>query len=555
VVLEGEGIARCHAVLTFADGRISLQDTSRGLGLRVNGRVASAAEVRSRDDVAIGPYLLKLRVLGSKIVAPEVPTEPEAPVPSEPVTPIVRQLATLPERPRAQVARPAPRPAPKAEPMALPIPPTPRRESDAPFGPPSLRVRIFWGTSLVAIHGFPFGRTVTTGPDESLDVPLYRFELPGERFELARSGAAGWTARVPKSLRAFRFEPGGWKAASGKACHDAVEVPLEMGKLVRIGDANFSLELRAEQIKRVPAAGFAEIRRSGAILPASTAFLMAAAMAVVIAFMPRYDGALPDFTPKDLPNGRIILIPPPPKVTVGNPGPKPRPPTIATPSPQPLTASPGPKTGLTKKGRDALDKVTSGSVVKQLLNAADKVHGGGKGNNGGFYTSPLIGRDPLIAAGSGFHMEGGWGAKTHGTGGMGNIGGPGGIGALPGSGTGHTGVKGAVVSGESNRMILKGPGVSIPRDVIAKIINSHLGEVRGCYERALIQDSGITGKLVLEWTIGGDGRVESIKVREQTLKNASVPNCVNDALRTWTFPAVGGRVIVNYPFMFNSLSF
>ena len=564
VVLEGESVARFHAIITFADGRVKLQEASRGATLKVNGCPAASAEIRSRDDVAIGPYVLKLRVLGNKIALPENPTEPElpipAPLPSAPTTP-----ARLPLAARPQVAKPISTQKPAvvtpvvaARAMTIPMPPpAPWRDSDAPFGRPILRVRVFWGNSLVAIHGFPFGHTVTTGPDETLDVPLYRFELPSERFELARSTSKGWTARVPRSVRAFRFEPGGWKVATGTATPDALEVPLDLGKIVRLGDAKFSIELRAEAIKRVPAAGFAEVRRSGAILPASAASLMAASAAVAFALMPKFDGAPPDFTAKSIPAAYIKLIPPPPKplVSTGTPT-RQRPgsretPEVTTPVPAPTRpVDKGPK----PPGIAVIDRIIKNSPAFQVL-IHDKMPGG-NGNKGNYLTSPLHGRNPLVMNGTGFNLDGGFGNNTHGPGGSGQGTGGIAIGALDGTGIGHDRVRGVIVGGSgTNRLYTRPQGPTIPRELIAKIINQHINEVRGCYERALLQEPGLSGKVLLEWTIDGQGHVEAIKVREQTIKSEKVPNCVNEALRTWAFPAVGGKVVVSYPFIFNSITF
>jgi hypothetical protein len=43
-------------------------------------------------------------------------------------------------------------------------------------------------------------------------------------------------------------------------------------------------------------------------------------------------------------------------------------------------------------------------------------------------------------------------------------------------------------------------------------------------------------------------------VRESTLKNDAVEQCIIDRIKTWKFPAPagGGVVTVNYPFIFKS---
>jgi outer membrane biosynthesis protein TonB len=97
---------------------------------------------------------------------------------------------------------------------------------------------------------------------------------------------------------------------------------------------------------------------------------------------------------------------------------------------------------------------------------------------------------------------------------------------------------------------------SIDREAVAKVINSHLQEVHACYERALLKDPGLAGKVVLEWTIGGGGRVTAAKTKSSTLRNSAVESCILSNLKTWTFPAPkGGVVIITYPFLFNSVGY
>ena len=97
---------------------------------------------------------------------------------------------------------------------------------------------------------------------------------------------------------------------------------------------------------------------------------------------------------------------------------------------------------------------------------------------------------------------------------------------------------------------------NIDREAVARAVNSHLQEVRACYERALLHNSGLAGKVVLEWTISTSGRVVAAKTRSSTLREASVESCILQTLKTWQFPvAKGGVVIVSYPFLFNAVGF
>ena len=102
----------------------------------------------------------------------------------------------------------------------------------------------------------------------------------------------------------------------------------------------------------------------------------------------------------------------------------------------------------------------------------------------------------------------------------------------------------------------RGGGETLAKEFIAKVVNEHLGETRACYERGLLKEAGLAGKLVLEWTLGADGRVNEIKVEQATLKGADVPNCVVNNPKGWIFPKpTGGKVVISYPFLFNNVAF
>jgi len=98
---------------------------------------------------------------------------------------------------------------------------------------------------------------------------------------------------------------------------------------------------------------------------------------------------------------------------------------------------------------------------------------------------------------------------------------------------------------------------SIDRDTVAKVINEHANEMRGCYERALMRDPNIgAGKVLLEWTIVPAGVVGDVRTKMATLKSAEVTSCLLDVLKQMQFPKPeGGLVIVTYPILFNSVGY
>jgi hypothetical protein len=96
---------------------------------------------------------------------------------------------------------------------------------------------------------------------------------------------------------------------------------------------------------------------------------------------------------------------------------------------------------------------------------------------------------------------------------------------------------------------------SIDRDAVAKVLEEHMNDMRGCYERALMRDPNLgAGKILLEWNISATGTVSDVRTKVATLKNTEVNTCLLDVLKQLQFPKPqGGVVIVSYPFLFNSV--
>ena len=149
----------------------------------------------------------------------------------------------------------------------------------------------------------------------------------------------------------------------------------------------------------------------------------------------------------------------------------------------------------------------------------------------------------------------GGGGTGEGTIGLGNTGliGKGGGG---GTGSGYGRGAGAGFGGRGTRV----PTVrqakaevqgALDKDIIRRIVRAHINEVRYCYNQALARDPNAKGRVAVQFTIGGTGKVPSAVVQETTLKDPGVGNCIAQAVKRWTFPKPegGGSVIVTYPFV------
>ncbi|MBI4820302.1 MAG: AgmX/PglI C-terminal domain-containing protein [Deltaproteobacteria bacterium] len=95
---------------------------------------------------------------------------------------------------------------------------------------------------------------------------------------------------------------------------------------------------------------------------------------------------------------------------------------------------------------------------------------------------------------------------------------------------------------------------SLDRELIRRVVEEHRSQVRYCYERALVSDSGLFGKVELEWVIDATGSVSRADVKSSTMGSAAVESCLRAKVSAWTFPKPrgGGIVVVRYPFVFRS---
>ncbi len=96
----------------------------------------------------------------------------------------------------------------------------------------------------------------------------------------------------------------------------------------------------------------------------------------------------------------------------------------------------------------------------------------------------------------------------------------------------------------------------LDKSVIARVVHAHLGHIKHCYERQLLVDHSLFGKVVARWVIGSDGRVNMSSVKKSTMSNRNIENCVVSKIKKWKFPKPkgGGKVIVSYPFLFKSVN-
>jgi outer membrane biosynthesis protein TonB len=516
-----------------------------------------------------------------------IPSQGRAPIPSQGRAPVPSQgRAPVPSQGRAPVPSQGRAPAapPVQAPQAVAAGGEPARPTHAPRmapgkGAAQLYLELYWGAVRREARRFQPGKQpVLASTHERAPMPMWGFELPEGNFTLAEPLNGSYRLFVPpgasveRAGKDGRFQP--VPPSSLEADGNRRFVTLSDGAAARLNQGQMSLLAYAAP---VPEKVFVNPLRGLPWLALVWFALFTSVMGAFIVLRPRSPES-PDFTAKNLPPIALRLIAPDPKKKeeakkklesikekarpaktaekpTAKPVEKPVEKVVQRTPPRPV-APPPPESRALK----ALAKLSAaGPATNDLLAAVDKL-GSGPGNKNvktsNYKLSGLISKAPIANAGLGtFGLGGG------GKGGGATLGaellrgkGGGGIGAL-GAGNVGKGKVGGTVTRATSRSI-SAPQGSIDREAVARVINSHLQEVHACYERALLKDPGLAGKVVLEWTIGGAGKVTAAKTKSSTLNNASVESCILNSLKGWAFPAPkGGVVIISYPFIFNSVGY
>lgn len=101
--------------------------------------------------------------------------------------------------------------------------------------------------------------------------------------------------------------------------------------------------------------------------------------------------------------------------------------------------------------------------------------------------------------------------------------------------------------------VIDGP---LDRKIIQRVVRQHRRELGFCYQKELQQNPTLSGRVVMKFTIAGDGSVISALAASNTMGSRAVAACLGTKIRHWHFPAPSttGLVTVNYPFRFSRAS-
>jgi hypothetical protein len=99
-------------------------------------------------------------------------------------------------------------------------------------------------------------------------------------------------------------------------------------------------------------------------------------------------------------------------------------------------------------------------------------------------------------------------------------------------------------------------GGTLSREAIQRVVSKHMHKIQACYERQLLVNRGLAGKIVFDWVISPGGSVASARQARSTVASTAVSSCILAEIKRWRFPKpVGGSVQVRYPFVFRVQGF
>lgn len=87
---------------------------------------------------------------------------------------------------------------------------------------------------------------------------------------------------------------------------------------------------------------------------------------------------------------------------------------------------------------------------------------------------------------------------------------------------------------------------------VAKVIRTHLPQVKGCYQVEERAGAVSSGKAILSLEIDATGQVTTTSVIAPAFAASKVPTCISASAKQWTFPKSAQKISkkFSYPFVF-----
>ncbi|MBZ4421462.1 TonB family protein [Myxococcus sp. RHSTA-1-4] len=518
----------------------------------------------------------------SALPPPRVPV-PMAPVSGNRVEASVSGVSVRTERPAAPVMPPVEPPGMNKVPRPRAVTPSRPAHLQEPLPPEAmptpeaklLQVAMHWGDQLLEVQHFKDGVPVTIGEGKKNFFHVYTPSV-GERYVLAVSHRDKLEVRAPAGAGLIVTNQGdvrskdALRAAGALGAQDKEQV-LTLGLHDRVEVTLGTVSFVVRYVRPSPAiAANALVDADYTFFKIASICLMAG-LAVILAMVLTPRAELPESADifEDQQRVAKFLITPEKKLeqkklqlTGVEEGAKAKDEEgkFGKEEAKQQEAAPSkPGTPVVDKNKKEKDRQVVGKVG--LLGAFKGLKGGasdvfGPGGFGTGLNNALGGLKGGAAMGDAQGV-GGLGSRGTGTGGGGTALGIGGLGTQ-GTGRGAGGSGGIDLGGRGKSITKVIPGKTtvvggLDKDVIAKVIRRHQGEIKYCYESELNKNPSLAGKVAVAFTIDPTGAVSDATVSESTLNNAKAEQCMLSRIRRWKFPEPkgGGVVAVTYPWLFS----
>ncbi len=122
-----------------------------------------------------------------------------------------------------------------------------------------------------------------------------------------------------------------------------------------------------------------------------------------------------------------------------------------------------------------------------------------------------------------------------------------------GSETGQRGVKAAVLGKPALKFESSSKLEGLTREQVMKTMQGSMSKIQSCYERSLLADENLSGRIEFEWEIAESGSVTSAEIKKNSVAGGEqLGDCVLQVLRKIQFPkATNGqttRPSIGFPF-------
>jgi Ca-activated chloride channel family protein len=92
---------------------------------------------------------------------------------------------------------------------------------------------------------------------------------------------------------------------------------------------------------------------------------------------------------------------------------------------------------------------------------------------------------------------------------------------------------------------------SLGQSDIMEVVKGNVPAIQGCFEKQREKEPGLSGKLVMKWSIETSGRTSHVEVVSEEFKDTYVAACIRGLIKSWKFPRTKTRGDpVVFPFKF-----